>query len=36
MTGVTSSTRRLVRHVLQSLGYQVDEAAEGLAPRTAP
>ncbi len=32
MTGVTSSTRRLVRHVLQSLGYQVDEAADGVAP----
>ncbi len=35
MTGVTSSTRRLVRHVLQSLGYQVDEAADGVAPGTA-
>jgi HPt (histidine-containing phosphotransfer) domain-containing protein len=28
LTGVTSSTRLLVRHVLQSLGYLVDEAAE--------
>jgi HPt (histidine-containing phosphotransfer) domain-containing protein len=35
MTGVTSSTRRLVRHVLQSLGYQVDEAADGVAPGAA-
>jgi HPt (histidine-containing phosphotransfer) domain-containing protein/microcompartment protein CcmK/EutM len=35
MTGVTSSTRRLVRHVLQSLGYQVDEAADGVTAGTA-
>jgi len=35
MTGVTSSTRRLVRHVLQSLGYQVDEAADDVAPGAA-
>ncbi|WP_035485738.1 Hpt domain-containing protein [Geminicoccus roseus] len=30
LTGVTSSTRLLVRHVLQSLGYLVDEAAEAV------
>jgi HPt (histidine-containing phosphotransfer) domain-containing protein len=28
LTGVTSSTRLLVRHVLQSLGYLVDEAVD--------
>lgn len=38
LTGVTSSTRLLARHVLQSLGYRVDETADaaGSAQTVAP
>lgn len=37
LTGVTSSARLLVRHVLQSLGYLVDEAADlGTGAGTMP